>query len=353
MKTEMENASRTVVMPAEWQPQSGILLTWPHADTDWRPYLEAITETYVQLVKAITPHELVLIAARDVEAVNRLLHERLPRELWANVRLSPCDCNDTWARDHGPISLVTPDEVRLLDFRFNGWGDKFPADKDNAISRHLYERNMLHGTMEDDNDFILEGGSIESDGRGTIFTTSRCLLAPHRNQPLTRAQIEQQLMHRLHAQRVVWLDHGQLAGDDTDGHIDTIVRTAPDDTLLYVGCDDTADTQYDDFLLLERQLHSLRTIDGKPYRLLRLPMPRVIYDDDGNRLPATYANFLVINEAVICPVYGQPDNDRRALATIVQAFPHRQTVAIDARTIIRQHGSIHCLTMQFPMGVIR
>jgi agmatine/peptidylarginine deiminase len=199
---------------------------------------------------------------------------------------------------------------------------------------------------------VLEGGAIESDGKGTVFTTSCCLLAPHRNQPLTKEEIEQRLKQYLCADRVLWIDYGRLTGDDTDGHIDTLVRTAPDDTLLYVGCDDPADEQYDGLRLMEQQLRTFRTMDGTAYRLLRLPMPRPIYDEDGLRLPATYANFLILNGAVLCPTYDQPDLDAEALRTIGEAFPDREIVGIDCRSLIRQHGSLHCCTMQFPEGVL-
>ena len=195
-------------------------------------------------------------------------------------------------------------------------------------------------------DFVLEGGSIESDGMGTVFTTTGCLMASHRNQPLTQQQIEQELKQRLHAHRIMWIDHGHLAGDDTDGHIDTLVRIAPNDTLLYVACDNKEDEHYSDLKLMEQQLLSFRTIQGKPYRLIGLPMPDPIYDD-GERLPATYANFLIINDAVLVPTYGQSVNDERAIQLIQQAFPDHAMVPIDSCSIIRQHGSIHCCTMQF------
>ena len=243
-------------------------------------------------------------------------------------------------------------EATLLDFRFNGWGEKFAAQKDNAITQSLYAAGRLCGRLERHDSFVLEGGSIESDGRGTIFTTSQCLLAPHRNQPLTRQQIDEKLRTTLWADRIVWLDHGSLMGDDTDGHIDTIVRTAPNDTLLYVRCADREDEQYDDFVALERQLQTLRTTDGRPYRLLSLPMPHAIREAN-ERLPATYANFLVVNGAVLCPTYGQEATDREALRTIGQAYPGRQVVGIDARAVILQHGSLHCLTMQFPRGILK
>ena len=205
----------------------------------------------------------------------------------------------------------------------------------------------MKGRYEDHLDFVLEGGSIESDGKGTIFTTSCCLTAPHRNQPLTQAEIEERLKQYLGAERVVWINHGSLIGDDTDGHIDTLVRICPDDTLLYVGCDNPADEQYAELKLMEEQLTTFRTLEGKPYRLLKLPMPRAIYDGK-DRLPATYANFLVVNGAVLCPTYAQPDLDAEALRLIGEAFPEREIVGIDCRSIIKQHGSLHCCTMQFP-----
>lgn len=340
------------LLPAEWERQSGVLLTWPHANTDWKPYLKDITTMFVDMARAIADRERLLIATPETDMVGTLLHAALSPQAMANVRIVECDSNDTWARDHAPITLTATDGQNLmLDFQFNGWGKKFGAEKDNAIGRNLHAANALHAPMENHLDFVLEGGAIESDGQGTIMTTSQCLLAPNRNQPLDRQDIELELKRRLRAQRVIWLDHGNLEGDDTDGHVDTIVRLAPDNTLLYMGCDDTNDSQYDDLKALEQQLKELRTSDGKPYRLLALPSPTPIYDD-GERLPATYANFLVINGAVLMPTYRQPENDTKAKGIIAQAFPGRQIVAIDACTAIRQHGSIHCLTMQFPEGVL-
>ena len=343
----MTNSKYT--LPAEWHNQACVQLTWPHEDTDWQPYLDDIVETFVQIAKAVAHYEPLVIAARDPEAVREELAESLNDEEMGRVTICPCDNNDTWARDHAFITLVDPTDssapVRLTDFRFNGWGEKFAADKDNALNRRLYNAAIYKGTYADANDFVLEGGSIESDGNGTVLTTSQCLLAPHRNQPMTKAEIEQRLKDALGVDRVLWLDHGNLTGDDTDGHIDTIVRFAPDDTLLYIAPSIPDDEQHADFEALEAQLRTLRTADGHPYRLMPLPMNRPSFDD-GDRLPATYANFLVINGAVIVPTYDQPDLDNEALSTIATAFPGRDIIGIDARTIIRQHGSIHCLTMQ-------
>jgi agmatine/peptidylarginine deiminase len=261
--------------------------------------------------------------------------------------------NDTWARDHGFITLTADDGQPpiLLDFKFNGWGEKFGYELDNALNRRLYEEGRFNGEYIDHLDFVLEGGSIESDGKGTIFTTTCCLLAPHRNQPLTKQDIEIKLKEYLSAKRIVWIDYGHLTGDDTDGHIDTLVRICPNDTLMYVGCDDPQDEQYEDLQKMEEQLKTFRTMDGRPYHLVKLPMPHAIYDEDQERLPATYANFLIMNDAVLCPTYNQTDNDEKALEQIKKVFPDRKVVGIDSRAIIRQHGSLHCCTMQFPKGV--
>ena len=304
-------------MLAEWEPQSAVQLTWPHKDTDWAPILPEITAVYEEMKREIESRETVIV-------VDDIPH------------------NDTWARDHGFITVEENGQLILLDFKFNGWGEKYAAELDNDINRQLYEQQLVKGIYESHLDFVLEGGSIESDGKGTIFTTTCCLMAPHRNQPLTQQEIEQQLKEWLGAERIVWINHGSLIGDDTDGHIDTLVRIAPNDTLLYIGADD----EHPDLLLMEQELQQLRTIDGHPYRLLRLPMPRPIYDD-GERLPATYANYLVINGAVLVPTYNQPDLDQEAISTIGKASPDREIIGIDCRAVIRQHGSLHCCTMQY------
>ena len=304
-------------MLAEWEPQSFIQLTWPHAHTDWAPILPEITAVYEQMKATIEQFEPVLV-------VDEIPH------------------NDTWARDHGFITVEEDGENILLDFCFNGWGEKFEATLDNQINRHLYDKGLVKGIYEDHLDFVLEGGSIESDGKGTVFTTECCLMAPHRNQPLTKQQIEERLMQYLGAERIVWLQHGSLLGDDTDGHIDTLVRICPNDTLLYTGGDD----DHPDLALMEQELQQLRTTDGHPYRLLKLPLPHPIFGD-GERLPATYANYLVINGAVLVPTYNQPDLDAEALRIVGQAFPNRQAIGIDCCAVIKQHGSLHCCTMQY------
>ena len=304
-------------MQAEWERQSAVQLTWPHEHTDWAPILPEITAVYEQMAQEIRKRESLIV-------VDDIPH------------------NDTWARDHGFITVEENGTNVLLDFRFNGWGEKFEAELDNQINRHLHDKGIVKGVYEDHLNFVLEGGSIESDGKGTVFTTTCCLMAPHRNQPFTQADIEVRLKEYLGAERIVWLNHGSLIGDDTDGHIDTLVRICPDDTILYTG----GDSDHPDLDLMEEELKALRTLDGKPYRLLKLPLPRPIYDDD-YRLPATYANYLVINDAVLVPTYRQPDLDAEAMQMIGEAYPDREIVSIDCCAVIKQHGSLHCCTMQY------
>ena len=341
-------------LPAEWEPQSLVMLTWPHQATDWAPYLKEITETYVKMADAITRYEQLVIATPHPIQVGAMLSGRLTPEQMTRVYICFCKTNDTWARDHGPITLRSDDgKLTMLDFRFNGWGEKFEATLDNNVTRTLHEDGAFDtetkGTprLADNDDFVLEGGAIESDGKGTIMTTECCLMAPNRNQPMDKEDIEEELRFRLKAKRIIWLKHGSLIGDDTDGHIDTIVRLAPNDTLLYNKCTDENDEQYADFVALEEELKELRTLDGKPYKLIPLPQPDAIYDE-GERLPATYANFLIINGAVLVPTYNQEEKDKEACEAIKKSFPDREIIATDSRTIVRQHGSIHCCTMQVP-----
>lgn len=324
-------------MPAEWETQRAVQLTWPHEHTDWAPILSKITDTYTQMAHAIAQREQLIIVSP----------QPLPQLVDSNIKVVIAPTNDTWARDHGFISIEDNNGLRLLDFKFNGWGDKFDAELDNAINRQIFQAHALKGEYEDHLDFVLEGGSIESDGKGTVFTTTNCLMAQHRNQPLSQQQIDRKLKVLLGAKRVIWIDYGILTGDDTDGHIDTLVRTAPNDTLVYVGCDDPQDEQFAGLKAMEMQLQQLRTNDDKPFRLIRLPMPNAIYDEDGERLPATYANYLIINGAILVPNYQQESNDEAAFIALKEAFPDRELIGIDATTIITQHGSIHCCAMQY------
>lgn len=334
----------------EWHPQSGIQLTWPHAATDWAYMLREVTECYLRLAMEIATRETLLVVTPDAEGTRRLIEEKLPRRATANILYAECPTNDTWARDHGFLSVASSEGTELLDFRFNGWGGKFPAEADNGINARI--KNLLHGKYTDCSDFVLEGGSIETDGQGTLLTSSQCLLNPNRNPRLDKAHIESLLAERLGVSHFLWLDHGHLAGDDTDAHIDTLARLCPNDTIAYTRCADAADEHHADLTAMEKQLLSFRTPQGKPYRLIPLPLPEAIFDESGERLPATYANYLVMNDTVLYPTYAQPAADEAAAKALREAFPDRDIVGTDCRALIRQHGSLHCATMQFPAGVM-
>ena len=335
-------------LPAEWESQSYIQLTWPHIDTDWAYMLPEVENCFIKIATEIASRQpLLLVAPEYPEVLNDFPYKE-------NITFFQCSTNDTWARDHAFITMKDiHGDPQLLDFCFNGWGMKFAADKDNLINSKLFGKHLINGDYINKRDFVLEGGSIESDGNGTLLTTSLCLLAPNRNDTKSRHEIEDYLKETFRLKQVLWLDYGFMAGDDTDSHVDTLARLCPDNTIAYVKCKDATDEHYNALLAMEKQLESFRTLDGDTYRLLPLPMPEAIYDENGERLPATYANFLIMNKAVLYPTYDQPGNDMEAKRILSQAFPNREIVGIDCRALIKQHGSLHCVTMQYPESVFK
>ena len=340
-------------MLPEWTEQWGVMLTWPHVATDWSGWMSDIERTYGEIAREVTRRENLLVVAQ-----NKTHAEHVRKTIAAaggdiaRVHFRYAVANDTWARDHGPITTSTSNgKLELLDFIFNGWGNKWPAKDDDAINRKLEEAETFVAPMTHV-DLVMEGGALETDGLGTLLTTRHCLLSPERNPELDEAAVENALQEWLGADRVLWLDHGHLEGDDTDSHIDTLARFADAKTIVYQSCDDPSDTHYADLAAMCAELESFTTPDGKPYTLLALPWPKAQHDPvTGQRLPATYANFLVINGAVLAPAYGDPA-DETAKAVLAKAFPDRDIVMIDCRPVIRGFGSLHCITMQLPIGVV-
>lgn len=336
-------------LPAEWEIQDGVLMAWPHEGTDWACMLDEIRPVFAGIIHQITRFERVLLTAPHAASAADYL--KTASVDLSNVTICEMQNNDTWARDFGPITVILNDKPVLLDFVFNGWGLKFPANHDNLISRRLKQSGALLPNLNTIG-LVMEGGSIESDGLGTIITTTECLLSPNRNPQLDRSEIEQALASLLGAKRVLWLSHGWLAGDDTDSHIDTLARICPDDTIVYQACDQPLDEHFEPLKLMENELKSFTAPDGSPYRLIPLPWPVARFDEQAHRLPATYANFLIINRAVLVPTYRNPENDRKALVSIGQAFPGREIIGIDCLSLLEQHGSLHCVAMQLPQGVL-
>ncbi len=338
-------------LPAEWEPQAAVLLAWPHLATDWAERLDATEAAFAALITAITRFEPALVCVPDAEVgahATACLEEA--GAAMAQVRFIEIAYDDTWLRDSGPLTLSDgAGTTRLLDFRFTGWGGKFEATQDDALVAGLVGHGLFSDAAQHRRvDFALEGGAIESDGRGTLLTTWRCL--HHRHPGQTRAQLEASLRAAFAATRVLWLEHGYLQGDDTDAHIDTLARFAPGDAIVYQACDDAADVHHGELAAMRTELERLRTTGGKPYRLFALPWPRAILDG-GRRLPASYANYLIINDAVLVPTYGDPA-DATAAAIIAQAHPGREVVSVPCRPFIWQNGSLHCLTMQLPAGAL-
>ena len=331
----------------EWDNQDGILIAWPHAGTDWAYMLDEVTACYVEMARAILEDdERLVIVAPDADDVKASLGQDVD---WQRISIIELPTNDTWVRDYGPIAVFKDGRTVLTDFTFNAWGMKFAADCDNLVTSRLQARGVFKAPLVNYRDLVLEGGSIETDGNGTVLTTTCCLTAPNRNDALSREQLEQELLDRLGCVKMLWLDHGSLSGDDTDGHIDTLARFAPAGVLLYCGCDNPEDEHYEPLMKMEEDLKQMTDAEGNPYHLIKLPLPDAMYDEI-SRLPATYANFLVMNHQVLVPVYGQPENDVKACELIGQAFPGRKIKGIDCRPLICQHGSLHCATMQLPEG---
>ncbi|MDO9079511.1 MAG: agmatine deiminase family protein [Desulfuromonadales bacterium] len=336
-------------LPAEWEEQDGVLLSWPHADSDWSDDIELVEPVFTAIAAAISQHERVIIVAPQADQIIELIVAAggVPQQ----VTLIHLPTNDTWSRDFGPITVAEGGRLQLLDFGFNGWGLKFAANHDNQITRRMAATGLFGKQLPQIVGLILEGGAIESDGAGTILTTTECLLNPNRNPHLQQREIEAQLGQLLGADRFLWLNHGYLVGDDTDSHIDTLARLCPNDTIAYVFCDDPGDEHYAALQRMAAQLRTFRTADDRPYRLLPLPWPQACYGPSGERLPATYANFLIINDAVLVPTYDCAQ-DEAALEVIAQAFPERKIIGINCSPLILQHGSLHCVTMQLPRGVL-
>lgn len=330
-------------LPAEWEHQDFIQLTFPHKNSDWGDHLETVIPCFIEIIETICRFQKVVVGCKNVQKVRKLLENCPPERL----NLVQVDSNDTWTRDHAAITVFEEEQTILLDFMFNGWGLKFPADKDNLITQKLFEKAIYNCQKLIKKGFVLEGGSIESDGQGTILTTTNCLLSLNRNPHLSQKKIEKKLKKWLGAKRILWLENGHLMGDDTDSHIDTLVRFCDEDTIAYVQCENQKDPHFSDLRAMEIELKNWQTLEGNPYRLIPLPMPDACFDKERNRLPATYANFLIINKAVLVPIYKKPQ-DNLALHQLKKAFPMRQVIGIDCSALILQGGALHCVTMQFP-----
>lgn len=335
----------STTLPAEWAPQTAVMLTWPREDGDFAKSFAAVEQNFILLAQGISRFQPLWInREHEPEKLRqRLLDAGVPAER-LTVFAVPSD--DVWARDHGPITVLRNGRGLHLDFTFNGWGGKFESARDNRITREMDALKAFSHPVETV-DFVLEGGGIESDGGGTLLTTERCLLASTRNPTMNREQIEDLLKRQLGLRRVLWLKRGDMLGDDTDGHIDTVARFCDPATIAYQACEDRNDAHFEELRAMAEELAAFRTDFDRPYKLVPLPLPAPIHDDTGRRLPAGYANFLILNNAVLVPIYADA-NDGEALNRLRPCFPGRHVIGVDCRALIEQYGSLHCVTMQIP-----
>ncbi|MDP2903407.1 MAG: agmatine deiminase family protein [Methylovulum sp.] len=336
--------------PAEWEKQSAVLIAWPHHTGDFSNRLESVEQSYRFIAETIAGHERLLIVCQDGDHQQHI--QNLLGDNTGNIVFIHAEVNDIWVRDTVFLTVENNGKANLCNFCFNGWGEKYPHHNDNALNQKLLSAIPFQGLPHTDIDFILEGGSIESDGIDTLMTTRQCLLNPNRNKGLSQHGIEQRLQQHLGATRILWLDQDNLSGDDTDAHIDTLARFCPADTIAYTSCDDAQDPHYAGLKNMEAQLQAFRTRTNEAYQLIPLPMPTTpLFDEAGQQLPANYANFLIINGAVMVPVYGDP-NDNIALQRLETCFPAHKIIATPCRPLVHQYGSLHCMTMQFPAGAL-
>jgi agmatine/peptidylarginine deiminase len=326
-------------LPAEFEEQSFVQVIFPHNKSDWADYLEDAEENFINIINAIAAYQTCLVICADKEYVQSKFDPH------TNLHFIQSPTNDTWARDCSAISVYEDGSPLLLDFEFTAWGGKFEASLDNALSQRL---SSVYDAPMKKMDFILEGGAIESNGKGTLLITSECVFNTNRNR-FSKAESIKVLKESFGVSNILSLEHGYLSGDDTDSHIDTLARFVDEKTIAYLKCEDKSDEHYSQLQAMEAELKEFTDQDGKPFTLVPLPFTKAIYDGE-ERLPATYANFLIINKAVLVPVYDD-ENDTKALQTLSQVFPNREIVPVDCTTLIRQHGSLHCVTMQFPRGV--
>ena len=335
--------------PAEWEPQSAVIIAWPHHTGDFI-HLSAVELNYQTIVESITRFQPLVILCKDAEHQQHI-QSQLPKT--ENVHFVQAQYNDIWVRDTVFLSLEWQHpkaKLQLVNFRFNGWGNKYPHDADNALNLALFAHPLFKGHPTATVNLVLEGGSIESDGRGTVMTTKNCLFNPNRNPQLSEDAIAGQLQNYLGAKRLLWLEQDNLAGDDTDAHIDTLARFCSANIIAYTSCDDEQDPHYQGLKNMEAQLKQFRTEEGEPYQLVALPLPKAIVDEEGKPLPANYSNFLIINGAVLVPVY-EDAMDAIALERIASCFPDREVVAVPCRALVHQYGSLHCASMQIPAFV--
>lgn len=331
--------------PAEWEPQAAVMLTWPRPGGDFADFTD-IHEAFIRIANTLAKHAPLIVSVES-DALGAQVREALAGCL-PLAQVNTVACDDIWVRDHGPVGVLVGEEVQLNKFVFDGWGGKYPAEHDNELVLEL----ATHGAFDTLGDVLtqpitLEGGGIETDGAGTLLATRSSVLDPRRNPGLSQEAMQHELANALGVSRFLWLENGDLAGDDTDGHIDTLVRFVAPNHLVYQSSASAELPNHQSLSLLAEELRALRQPDGTPYRLTALPHTQSAHNSDEGLLPTSYANFLFLNGALLVPQYGDP-SDAEALSTLAKACPHFTVIGVDCRALVSQYGSLHCATMNIP-----
>lgn len=309
---------------AEWSEQEYLILALPHENTDWKAYLDEIRNSYIELVKIASKYQKVLLVAPNESDFKAFKDMK-------NLEFFICETNDTWIRDYGAIDILKDGKLSSLNFIFNAWGDKFQSKLDNEVNEKLFKAKFK--TRLENIDLILEGGSVEFNGQGTMLTTTKCLLNDNRNK-LPKEFLDKKLKELFNLNRIIWLENGFIKGDDTDSHIDTLARFIDENTVAISSCTDEQDEHYAELLAMKKELLK------EDFKLLELPLPSAKFYE-GKKLAATYANFIFINNALIVPTYNDK-NDELVLQKLQKALPDKDVIGLDALVFVRQNGSLHC-----------
>jgi len=331
-------------MPAEWERHEATWLSWPKDPITWPDRLPQAREAFAQMIAALTPHEKVHLLVDDAKAENEVLRLLAEKKIHRpNLIPHRVVTVDSWIRDYGPNFVKSAKGLAYNRWIFNAWGGKYESlMQDDGIPERLAPVLNL---PRFEPGIVLEGGSIDVNGRGSVLTTEQCLLNPNRNPSLSKAQIEGYLRDFLGVTQVLWLGDG-IEGDDTDGHVDDITRFTAPDTVVTVVEEDPRDANFKPLQDNLQRLRAMRDPDGRPFKVVTIPMPGRVESDEGP-LPASYANFYIANDVVLVPLYGHA-NDSRAVATLQELFPNRKIVGIDCRDLVWGMGALHCVTQQQP-----
>lgn len=341
--------SESIRWPAEWEAQAAVLLTWPQPEGDFADF-PAAEQNFIGIADQIAPLAALIVSANNAHQARRIEQQLAHLGSRATVYVVPS--NDIWVRDHGPVGVVASQQIQLNNFGFDGWGGKYDSARDNAVTTNLAKLGALSpfGTLVTQN-LTLEGGAIETDGCGTLLATKSSVLDPQRNPGLTQSAIENHLSSALGIQHFLWLENGDLIGDDTDGHIDTLARFVAPDHIVYQSSQFADLPNHRSLTRMAQELSAFRQKDGREYKLTPLPHTEVAHDmisgQSGITLPTSYANFLMLNGHVLLPQYGDP-SDALALQVLQDACPALSVIGVDCRALVTQFGSLHCATMNIP-----